>query len=150
MQNSFLCFAAAALCGFELRIATPKGHEPDTGYLERARSMRAKVTVTNDAAEAVASEDAAPVAVETEQGRNRRKVRVGVVVSDKMDKTVTVTVQRQFLHPLYGKLVKRTKKYHAHDENNEYQVGDSVRISETRPLSKTKRWRVVGLVERPV
>ena len=64
--------------------------------------------------------------------------------------TVTVNVQRQFLHPLYGKLVKRTKKYHAHDENNEFKVGDTVRISETRPLSKTKRWRVVGLMERPV
>ena len=96
------------------------------------------------------TEEVAAVAVEAEPGRNRRKVRTGVVVSDKMDKTVTVTVQRQFLHPLYGKLVKRTKKYHAHDENNEYKVGDAVRISETRPLSKTKRWRVVGLMERPV
>ena len=105
--------------------------------------------VETDATEAVATE-AAPAAVEVEEGRNRRKVRVGVVVSDKMDKTVTVNVQRQFLHPLYGKLVKRTKKYHAHDENNEYKVGDTVRISETRPLSKTKRWRVVGLMERPV
>jgi len=82
--------------------------------------------------------------------RNRRKVRVGVVVSAKMNKTVTVTVARQFLHPLYGKAVKRSKKYHAHDENNDYQVGDTVRITETRPLSKTKRWRVVDLIERPV
>ena len=81
--------------------------------------------------------------------RNRRKVRVGVVVSDAMDKTVTVNVERQFPHPLYGKGVKRTKKYHAHDENNEYQVGDIVRIAETRPLSKTKRWRVIELMERP-
>ena len=82
--------------------------------------------------------------------RNRRKVRTGVVVSDAMDKTVTVNVERQFPHPLYGKAVKRTKRYHAHDENNEYQVGDVVRITETRPLSKTKRWRVVELLERPV
>ena len=82
--------------------------------------------------------------------RNRRKVRQGVVVSDAMDKTVTVNVERQFPHPLYGKAVKRTKKYHAHDENNEYQAGDIVRIVETRPLSKTKRWRVVELIERPV
>jgi small subunit ribosomal protein S17 len=103
-----------------------------------------------DVVEAVATEEVAAVAVEAEQGRNRRKVRVGLVVSDKMDKTVTVKVQRQFLHPLYGKLVKRTKKYHAHDENNEFQVGDTVRISETRPLSKTKRWRVVKLMERRV
>ena len=82
--------------------------------------------------------------------RNRRKVRTGVVVSDAMDKTVTINVERQFPHPLYGKAVKRTKKYHAHDENNEYQVGDTVRIIERRPLSKTKRWRVVELIERPV
>ena len=82
--------------------------------------------------------------------RSSRKVRTGVVVSDKADKTVTVVVERRFPHPLYGKGMKRTKKYHAHDENNEYQVGDVVRITETRPLSKTKRWRVVELMERPV
>ena len=82
--------------------------------------------------------------------RNRRKVRTGVVVSDAMDKTVTVNVERQFPHPLYGKAVKRTKRYHAHDENNEYQVGVVVRITDTRPLSKTKRWRVVELLVRPV
>ena len=82
--------------------------------------------------------------------RNRRKGRIGVVTSAKMNKTVTVSVERRFPHPLYGKGVKRTKKYHAHDENNEYRVGDTVRIVETRPLSKTKRWRVVELVTRPV
>lgn len=90
--------------------------------------------------------------VETEvvtAGRNSRKVRIGVVVSDAMDKTVTVNVERRFPHPLYGKGVKRTKKYHAHDEGNEYRVGDIVRITETRPLSKTKRWRVTELMERP-
>lgn len=81
--------------------------------------------------------------------RGRRKVRTGVVVSDKQDKTVTVLVERRYAHPLYGKQVKRSKKYHAHDENNEYQVGDTVRIVETRPLSKTKRWRVLELLERP-
>ena len=82
--------------------------------------------------------------------RNRRKTRTGVVVSDAMNKTVIVNIERRFAHPLYGKGMKRTKKYHAHDENNEYQVGDTVRIVETRPLSKTKRWRVVELIERPV
>lgn len=87
---------------------------------------------------------------ENENERNRRKVRVGLVVSDAMDKTVTVTVERQFPHPLYGKAMKRSKKYHAHDENNEYQIGDTVRIVETRPLSKTKRWRVLELMSRPV
>lgn len=86
--------------------------------------------------------------VETAE-RNRRKVRVGVVVSDKQDKTVTVSVERQFAHPLYGKRQTRHKKYHAHDENNEFQIGDTVRITETRPLSKTKHWRVLELIERP-
>ncbi|MCY3611695.1 MAG: 30S ribosomal protein S17 [Gemmatimonadetes bacterium] len=81
--------------------------------------------------------------------RSRRKVRTGVVVSDGAEKTVTVIVERRFAHPLYGKQVKRTRKYHAHDETNEYRVGDTVSIMETRPLSKTKRWRVVELIERP-
>jgi small subunit ribosomal protein S17 len=81
--------------------------------------------------------------------RLRRKVRVGVVVSDKPNKTVIVQVERRISHPIYGKGVARTKKYYAHDEKNEYKLGDVVRITETRPLSKLKRWRVVGLVERP-
>ena len=81
--------------------------------------------------------------------RNNRKTRVGVVVSDKADKTVTVMVERRFAHPLYGKQVAKTKKYHAHDENNEFQVGDKVLIVGTRPLSKLKRWRVAELIERP-
>lgn len=84
------------------------------------------------------------------ESRSRRKTRVGVVVSHKSDKTVTVVVERRFPHPLYGKGVSRSKKHHAHDEKNEFQTGDVVRIMETRPLSKTKRWRVVELVERPV
>ena len=91
----------------------------------------------------------APEAPEAE-GRSRRKTRVGVVVSHKSDKTVTVVVERRFSHPLYGKGVGRSKKYHAHDEKNEFLTGDVVKIMETRPLSKTKRWRVVELVERPV
>jgi small subunit ribosomal protein S17 len=95
--------------------------------------------------------EAVEVAVaEDESGRNRRKVRTGTVTSDKADKTVTVVVERHFAHPLYGKGVKRSKKHHAHDENNEYKVGDTVRIMETRPLSKTKRWRVVELIDRQV
>jgi small subunit ribosomal protein S17 len=88
-------------------------------------------------------------AAAAEESRSRRKTRIGVVSSNAADKTVTVVVERRFPHPLYGKGVKRTKKYHAHDESNEYQVGDVVRIMETRPLSKTKRWRVVELIERP-
>jgi len=80
--------------------------------------------------------------------RGRRKVRVGTVVSDRMDKTVVVAVVRMVRHPLYGKTVKRTKKFHAHDENNECRVGDVVEIMETRPLSKTKRWRVARVVQK--
>ena len=80
--------------------------------------------------------------------RNRRKTRIGTVVSDKMNKTVVVAVERRYAHPLYGKQVTRTKKYHAHDENNEFHTGDTVRIMETRPLSKLKRWRVVEAIER--
>lgn len=83
------------------------------------------------------------------RGEHRRKIRVGVVVKDVQDKTVTVEVQRQYPHPLYGKQVGRSKRYHAHDENDEYRRGDVVQIVETRPISKTKRWRVADLIERP-
>jgi small subunit ribosomal protein S17 len=79
----------------------------------------------------------------------RRKVRLGTVVGDRTEKTVVVSVERRLAHPLYGKQVRRQKKYHAHDENNEYRIGDVVRIEETRPLSKLKRWRVLELIERP-
>ncbi|KXG74774.1 30S ribosomal protein S17 [Thermotalea metallivorans] len=80
--------------------------------------------------------------------RARRKTRVGRVVSDKMDKTIVVAVEDFVRHPLYGKAVKRTKKFKAHDENNECRIGDKVRIMETRPLSKEKRWRLVSIMER--
>ncbi len=80
--------------------------------------------------------------------RNLRKTRVGNVVSDKMDKTVVVAVVDSVRHPLYNKIIKRTYKLKAHDENNECAVGDRVRVMETRPLSKDKRWRVVSIVEK--
>jgi small subunit ribosomal protein S17 len=80
--------------------------------------------------------------------RGERKVRTGVVVSDKMDKTVVVLVERRTKHPLYHKTVTQSEKYHAHDDTNDVRVGDRVRITETRPLSKTKRWRVVEVIER--
>jgi small subunit ribosomal protein S17 len=80
--------------------------------------------------------------------RKLRKQKTGVVVSTKMDKTISVKVERRLMHPLYGKFVKRSKKFHAHDEANTCNVGDVVRIMETRPLSKTKRWRLVEIVER--
>jgi len=80
--------------------------------------------------------------------RNLRKTRVGVVVSDKMDKTIVVAVRDNVRHPLYKKIVKRTYKLKAHDENNEANRGDTVRVMETRPLSKDKRWRLVEIMER--
>ena len=80
--------------------------------------------------------------------RNLRKIRIGVVSSNKMDKTVTVAVERKVKHPIYGKFVKKTSSFHAHDEKNECSIGDIVKIMETRPLSKTKRWRMVEVVEK--
>ncbi|MCQ2435463.1 MAG: 30S ribosomal protein S17 [Clostridia bacterium] len=80
--------------------------------------------------------------------RNLRKTRVGKVVSDKMDKTVVVAIEDNVKHPKYGKVIKRTVKFKAHDENNECGVGDTVSIMETRPLSKDKRWRVVEIIEK--
>ena len=80
--------------------------------------------------------------------RNNRKTKVGVVVSDKMDKTIVVAIEDLGRHSLYGKAIKSTKKIKAHDENNECEIGDKVRIMETRPLSKDKRWRLVKIVEK--
>ena len=80
--------------------------------------------------------------------RNLRKTRVGIVTSDKMDKTITVAVRDNVRHPLYKKIVKRTYKLKAHDEQNDAHIGDTVRVMETRPLSKTKRWRLVEVMER--
>ncbi len=80
--------------------------------------------------------------------RNLRKERIGVVFSNKMDKTVTVAVKWKEKHPIYGKFVNKTRKFHAHDEKNDCNIGDTVRIMETRPLSKTKRWRVIEVMER--
>ncbi|MBO5212632.1 MAG: 30S ribosomal protein S17 [Clostridia bacterium] len=80
--------------------------------------------------------------------RNLRKTRVGIVVSDKMDKTVVVAIQDNVKHKTYGKIVKRTTKIHAHDEKNECNVGDKIEVMETRPLSKTKRWRLVQIIEK--
>jgi small subunit ribosomal protein S17 len=83
-----------------------------------------------------------------ETARNERKTRIGTVVSDRMDKTVVVAVERRTAHPIYGKQMLRTKKLHVHDEENQARPGDTVRIMETRPLSKTKRWRLLEIVMR--
>jgi small subunit ribosomal protein S17 len=80
--------------------------------------------------------------------RNLRKTRTGKVTSDKMDKTITVAIEDHVKHPLYNKIVKRTYKLKAHDENNECKIGDTVKVMETRPLSKDKRWRLVEIIER--
>lgn len=80
--------------------------------------------------------------------RNLRKTRTGVVSSNKMDKTIVVKVERKIKHPLYGKFLKKTTSFHAHDEKNECSIGDTVKIMESRPLSKTKRWRLVEVVEK--
>ena len=85
---------------------------------------------------------------ETVEERNLRKTRVGKVVSDKMDKTITVAIEDHVKHPLYKKIIKETKKFKAHDENNECRIGDRVRIMETRPLSADKRWRLVEIIEK--
>lgn len=85
---------------------------------------------------------------ETTEMRNLRKVRIGKVVSDKMDKSIVVSVERKVKHPMYGKFVKKTSRFMAHDENNECGIGDTVRIMETRPLSKSKRWRLVEIIEK--
>ncbi len=86
--------------------------------------------------------------IETTLDRNMRKTRVGVVTSNKMTKSITVAVERKVKHPLYGKFVKKTTKFHAHDEKDECTIGDVVKIMETRPLSKTKRWRLVEVIEK--
>lgn len=80
--------------------------------------------------------------------RKSRKTRIGLVSSDKMDKTITVVVERKVKHPIYGKFLKKSKKFHAHDEQSTAGIGDTVRIMETRPLSKTKRWRLIEIIEK--
>ena len=82
------------------------------------------------------------------EDRNLRKIRIGVVTSNKMTTTITVAVERKVKHPIYGKFVKKTTKFHAHDDKDECSIGDVVKIMETRPLSKTKRWRLVEVVEK--
>ena len=133
---------------------TAEQAEVEQAEVEQAEVEQAEVLQTEAEQTEVVQTEPEQIKVEQAEGqepdggRLRRKIRTGVVVSDQNDKTVTVLVERQFAHPLYTKQVKQTKKYRAHDESNEYKTGDVVRITETRPLSKTKRWRVLGLLER--
>ena len=101
-----------------------------------------------DIASPADSAESPSVEMAVSNDRGHRKERTGVVIGDKADKTITVMVERRFSHPLYGKGVKRNKRYHVHDESNACRVGDIVRIVETRPLSKTKRWRVLETLGR--
>ena len=113
-------------------------------------SMAPEVTAAPEAPQApqAASPSSAAQTESSAETRGRRKVRVGVVVSDKMDKTVLVRIDRRVRHPLYKKTIARANKLAAHDENNDAHVGDLVRVVETRPLSKSKRWRLLEIVER--
>ena len=104
-----------------------------------------------EAAPAAVAEKAnyfAPEEEAEDTGRNERKTRVGLVASNKMDKTISVVIERRLKHPIYGKYVKKSNKLIAHDENNECQIGDLVRIMETRPMSRRKRWRLVSILEK--
>ena len=91
---------------------------------------------------------ASPTSAKTESGRNARKERIGRVTSNKMQKTITVAIDRKVKHPMYGKFMNKTKKLTVHDEKNECGIGDTVRVMETRPLSKNKRWRLIEIIEK--
>ena len=133
----------------------PEAEQPAVEETETA-TPEAEQTTEEVVAETPAAEEAsatpAPAVEETEEqpeaGRTNRKERIGVVVSNKMDKSIVVGIQRQIKHPIYGKFIKKTTKLMAHDEENDAGEGDTVRIMETRPLSKRKRWRLVEILER--
>ncbi len=127
--------------------------EPNTTEEQNPSSVEAQVAEATDVPTEAVDVPPAPVPVGDAEpaepkGRNARKERVGLVVSDKMDKTITVGIQRQVKHPIYGKFIKQTTKLMAHDETNDAGAGDTVRIMEMRPMSKNKRWRLVEIVER--
>ncbi|NJB86114.1 ribosomal protein uS17 [Lewinella marina] len=129
----------------------PKGKTQEGGVLETitgaADSLVESAThAVEQVAKAVSGGDDAAAA--NTSGRNERKTRDGYVVSNKMDKTIAVAIERRLQHPIYGKYVKKTKKLIAHDEANECQIGDLVRIMECRPLSRRKRWRLISVLEK--
>ncbi len=133
---------------FNLRFHAGDWRFQNNAEVRRVKKEIARIhTILREKELAEAAEERKMMSEATET-RGRRKTRVGVVVSDKMDKTVVVAVTRQFPHPLYKKIIKRTKKYKAHDEENTCGVGDVVRISETRPISRDKRWRIQIILEK--
>ena len=134
-----------------LRFRHATGQLDKTSELRKARRRIARLNTLirqREIAAAGAGEKVITMSEATTEERNARKVREGVVVSNKMDKTAVIAVVERVRHPKYAKFVLRTKKLYAHDETNDVQVGDRVRVMETRPLSKNKRWRVVEVVER--
>ena len=134
-----------------LRFRHATGQLDKTSELRKARRRIARLNTLirqREIAAAGAGEYVITMSEATTEERNARKVREGVVVSNKMDKTAVIAVVERVRHPKYAKFVLRTKKLYAHDETNDVQVGDRVRVMETRPLSKNKRWRVVEVVER--
>ena len=128
---------------FNLRFQLATGQLDNPSRIKAVRKDIARVkTIVKERELGIGKE------VQSQMERGNRKVRIGSVVSDKMDKTVVVAVETFVTHPLYKKQIRRTTKFKAHDENNECSVGDVVRIMETRPLSKDKRWRVVNIIEK--
>lgn len=113
-----------------------------------AEAAVAEQEASTETATAEAQPETAQLEEDPHHGRNLRKERVGEVTSNKMNKSITVSVQRRIMHPIYGKYIGKTTKFTAHDENNDCGIGDTVRIMETRPISKNKRWRLVEIIER--
>ena len=129
--------------------ATDEQASDNTSEVETKETAAAAAPAEDEPATAtIAPEDTAQHALDLHHGRNLRKERVGEVTSNKMNKTITVAVQRRIKHAMYGKFIGKTTKFTVHDENNECNIGDTVRIAETRPLSKNKRWRLTEIIER--
>ena len=131
---------------FNLRFQNATNQLENTSRIKEVRKNIARIQTIITEKEKVAEQNLQKGELIVE--RNLRKTRVGIVVSDKMDKTIVVAIQDNVRHPLYNKIVKKTYKLKAHDENNECKIGDKVRVMETRPLSKDKRWRLVEIMER--
>ena len=131
---------------FNLRFQNATNQLENTSRIKEVRKNIARIQTIITEKEKVAEQNLQKGELIVE--RNLRKTRVGIVVSDKMDKTIVVAIQDNVRHPLYNKIVKKTYKLKAHDENNECKIGDKVKVMETRPLSKDKRWRLVEIMER--
>ena len=131
---------------FNLRFQNATNQLDNTGRIKEVRKNIARIQTIITEKEKVAEQKLQTGELIVE--RNLRKTRVGIVVSDKMDKTIVVAIQDNVRHPLYNKIVKKTYKLKAHDENNECNIGDTVKVMESRPLSKDKRWRLVEIIER--